>query len=785
MHLAQGWRGGTGPRIAAPTGSRPKCGRAGPVAPIRMSLATACLLLALLPGSAQAGPEALAIALPVPQIRVDGDLADWPADATRYPVSIVGAGNAMRDARDCVASFRVGYSFAENALYVALEVEDDSVVRGEPGAWNYSTQDGAEVYLRTPGGAAAQYVLWGQERGAFGAGSVVQATVGERWREDGYQLEWRIDMRAASEGRLVLGPHTQMRFDVAVCDRDADGSSSWLSWSEGIGKLNNPNHQGRLVLAQPGTSVDQVLALVGQTTSRRPDDLWERLRRSSGYQMFCAGVLVAFALLHLLLFLFDPRSRANLLFALYTGIIAALIFLSFHFETRPEMPPPQLNQWRQLAAIVVGGIGLGFLYSLFTPQPPRRFWLLVLGLGIATAAVAGGAFGRGESAVLSEGVLSVFLGILLAGVLVETFLVLLHAVRHRCEGAWIIGPGFAVFALKIFPLLSHSEMDVSRLYWVLIPLMSISVYMARSVGRTNRTLAGQLRRIEELSHKTRQQYEQIQEQNRQIQAANQHKSEFLARMSHDLRTPMNAIIGYTRIMLRKAREQLDERQYRNLENVHLSANNLLALINDILDLSKIEAGRVEVRPAPVDLKALAAECAAAVEPLLAPEVHMVQDLALVPAVCTDADRLRRVLTNLLSNAAKFTERGTITLSLRAVDGWAELAVADTGIGIPAAQLPLVFEEFRQVERKEGARREGTGLGLAIVKRSMELLGGSVQAQSEEGKGSLFTLRVRDYAASPAVLSPRAQAAAEARRRLLRGSPRGPGTAQGPEPGSRP
>ncbi|MBI2504760.1 MAG: HAMP domain-containing histidine kinase, partial [Candidatus Latescibacteria bacterium] len=200
----------------------------------------------------------------------------------------------------------------------------------------------------------------------------------------------------------------------------------------------------------------------------------------------------------------------------------------------------------------------------------------------------------------------------------------------------------------------------------------------------------------------------------------------------------------TRILLRKAKDTLDERQYKNLENIQLSADHLLALINDILDLNRIEAGRIELQIEPVDLKKLVTECAAAMEPLLQPGVALRQQLEDLTPLRTDADRLRRVLMNLLSNAVKFTEKGSITISARSVDGAVELAVADTGIGIPAADLPYIFDEFRQSGRRGEGEKQGSGLGLTIARKSVELLGGSIAVESAVGKGTKFTLRIRDY-----------------------------------------
>ena len=238
----------------------------------------------------------------------------------------------------------------------------------------------------------------------------------------------------------------------------------------------------------------------------------------------------------------------------------------------------------------------------------------------------------------------------------------------------------------------------------------------------------------------------LEEANRQIQEATRHKSDFLARMSHDLRTPMNAIIGYTRILLRRTKQILDERQYQNLENIQTSADNLLVLINDVLDLSRIEAGRMDVHPEQVDLEQLIRECARSIEPLLKPDVTLELQIDGTTAMHTDPDQLRRVIVNLLSNAVKFTERGTITVALQDSAGSQQLSVADTGVGISADDLPNIFEEFHQVEGNTAEPREGTGLGLAIAKRTIELLGGEISVESEVGKGTTFTLRLANLEA---------------------------------------
>ena len=236
-------------------------------------------------------------------------------------------------------------------------------------------------------------------------------------------------------------------------------------------------------------------------------------------------------------------------------------------------------------------------------------------------------------------------------------------------------------------------------------------------------------------------FQRLEEQNAQIQQASLNKSQFLRRMSHDLRSPMNAIIGYTRILRRRLSDRIGEREQRNLANIETSSGNLLNLINDILDLSRIEAGRVEVNEQPMDPRALADECADALESIVREGVVLRRELNDVGLINSDLDRLRQVLMNLLGNATKFTDAGSITPSLHRNGAGLEIKVADTGIGIPADDLPHIFDEFRQVERQGGEQSEGTGLGLAIARKTVELLGGDISATSQVSVGTTFTVRL--------------------------------------------
>jgi signal transduction histidine kinase len=717
----------------------------------RLVVLAALLMVACGAAPAAAGPEKVAVAYPLDGIVLDGDLSDWPPDMIHYPVKHQEGGDPLTGPEDFSGEFLVGFSAAENALYVAVMVHDESVIRDPQSTPDWGTQDGVEVYLhghRRQRATPSQYWYRAGSVGTHGPGTGADAKVAADWRTDGYTLEWRIDMRRASAGHLTVGPEADVGFDLAVWDLDADGSGSWVAWSRGGVKYADHNRLGRLVLMQGEADVADVLRRVEESATSNSALSVAALKRSVGLQMFFSGVLLAFTVLHLLLFIFDPSTKANLFYALYTGLITAAVFVGFQLESAAMVGSDYMAHTRQAALVVVNFFGLCFLYSMFSPRPPRRFWILmVVTAGLVFAVIQEG-LGR-DLALAHEQVFMVLMALSVGGVFSEILVALFNAVRRNREGAWIVGTGFTVFALNtakfiILPEPDQAAMDASALYWIFIPLISMSVYLARSVGRTNRVLSKQLGKIEQLSQTTQEQYARIQDQNAEIQEANRLKSDFLARMSHDLRTPMNAIIGYTRILLRKTRDQLDQRQYRNLENVGISAQNLLTLINDILDISKIESGRQEITPQDVDLGVLARECAASVESLARPGVVVQHETEGAPTVRTDPDRIRRVLMNLLSNAVKFTDQGTVTVSVQPQGEWSQIAVADTGIGIKPEDLPHIFDEFHQVGPADSAQREGTGLGLAIVRKSVDLLGGSVRAVSEQGRGSVFTVLVRDY-----------------------------------------
>jgi len=244
--------------------------------------------------------------------------------------------------------------------------------------------------------------------------------------------------------------------------------------------------------------------------------------------------------------------------------------------------------------------------------------------------------------------------------------------------------------------------------------------LAANVNRMN----GELRRVYE-----------------QLEAVNLHKSQFLANMSHELRTPLNAIIGFSEVLHERMFGELNAKQAEYVQDIYTSGRHLLALINDILDLAKIDSGRVELERSRFDLRLAIDNAVTLVRERaqrhgIALEVDAADSLGEIHA---DERKVKQILLNLLSNALKFTpDGGRVAVAAKRADGAAEISVADTGIGIAAADQELIFEEFRQAQTKPGQAREGTGLGLALTRKFVEMHGGRISVESEPGKGATFT-----------------------------------------------
>ena len=239
-------------------------------------------------------------------------------------------------------------------------------------------------------------------------------------------------------------------------------------------------------------------------------------------------------------------------------------------------------------------------------------------------------------------------------------------------------------------------------------------------------------------------FDEIQDKNRQLQQASENKSQFVSSMSHELRTPLNAIIGLTEMMFTNAARFGTEKAVEPLQRVHRAGTHLLGLINQVLDLSKIEAGKLELNPQAVRLAPLIDEVIGTARQLAEQNKNrlVVEAAADLGGLTVDPMRLKQILLNLLSNACKFTKEGEVKLRgsrVRNGPHSVELSVSDTGIGMTAEQQAKLFEEFSQADATTAQRFGGTGLGLAITRKLARLMGGDVTVTSEPGKGSVFTL----------------------------------------------
>ncbi len=231
--------------------------------------------------------------------------------------------------------------------------------------------------------------------------------------------------------------------------------------------------------------------------------------------------------------------------------------------------------------------------------------------------------------------------------------------------------------------------------------------------------------------------------NREIERANRLKSEFLASMSHELRTPLHTIIGFSELLAEAMEGRLTDKQKRFVNHIHEDSLHLLALINDILDLSKIEAGRLELRPEPFEFIGVVTESLASVR-ALAQAKALALETALDVPMAVEADRLRmkQILVNLLSNAVKFTpDGGRVHIEAKVEEDFLVVSVTDTGIGIPQEEHESIFDKFHQVGATTKGVREGTGLGLAITRRLVEQHGGRISVESEPNRGSRFTFTI--------------------------------------------
>ena len=272
--------------------------------------------------------------------------------------------------------------------------------------------------------------------------------------------------------------------------------------------------------------------------------------------------------------------------------------------------------------------------------------------------------------------------------------------------------------------------------------------LAQELEQQNQELQVQQEELEVQTEELREQSEELRGQNaelerqqRALEEASRLKSQFLSNMSHELRTPLNSVMALSRVLMMQAKDRISAEEVNYLEIIERNGKNLLTLINDILDLSKIEAGRMEVNPQPFSLRLTLENIVESMNPIAREkQLAILHDIPeYLPTLESDEMRVSQILQNLIGNAVKFTDTGSVTIAVQSDQENVAVRIADTGIGIAEQDLPCIFDEFRQVDGTSARRYEGTGLGLAIARKAARMLGGDIAVQSALGRGSTFTL----------------------------------------------
>lgn len=306
----------------------------------------------------------------------------------------------------------------------------------------------------------------------------------------------------------------------------------------------------------------------------------------------------------------------------------------------------------------------------------------------------------------------------------------------------------AIISLSSIHGYSHETMEIIRLSEKnlaaginsMLASEKIHIY-SQKLNQQNKTLSEQSAELSLQTNELQEQNAELEMQKVQIDEANRLKSEFLSSMSHELRTPLNAVIALTSVLSKRLKDKIPTEEYSFLDIIERNGKSLLALINDILDLSRIEAGKTEIQyrifslKEEVDSILLTFRTQAETKNIIL-QNNIGTD---IPQITTDLNMCQHILQNLIGNAVKFTDNGSVEISALLVDNKVHVSIKDTGIGIPKDQIPNIFEEFRQVDGTSSRRHEGTGLGLAIVDRYCRLIDAEMEVESELGEGSIFTM----------------------------------------------
>jgi signal transduction histidine kinase len=289
--------------------------------------------------------------------------------------------------------------------------------------------------------------------------------------------------------------------------------------------------------------------------------------------------------------------------------------------------------------------------------------------------------------------------------------------------------------------------EQGELVWVVTILHDLTEALEKELlyERLKQASAELERKVQEATAELAQQNELLRRQHIELEQASALKSQFLANISHEFRTPLNAILGYTHMLLQGVTGSVTDPQRKSLTRIDSNSRHLLALINDILDITRIEAGRMPLNVTRFRLTDLIDEVMSELEPIIRRSNLAVATKArpTLPMVRTDRQKVKQIVLNLLSNALKFTPSGSVTIScsLDGKSGMVSIIVRDTGVGIPKESQGKIFEDFRQLDNSPTRGYGGTGLGLSICRRLAQMLGGSIEVTSRLGEGSVFTLRL--------------------------------------------
>jgi signal transduction histidine kinase len=440
------------------------------------------------------------------------------------------------------------------------------------------------------------------------------------------------------------------------------------------------------------------------------------------------------------------RARARLLTSLILCILLMAASISVVLLGRPDV---FMENW---FALVGGTFSQFLLYRL--SRSPRYYLTAFLTLGIMVVGICYGALVSDSRMAATTGMMLV-IPILLSAIIWGTRATLVIAAIGVVLGLYLLVANTGTWLLDIIIL--ESTLLMSTL------MIVIFNKFRRFVDNHRRT------EIETMNNSLLNMNTELRQAKDAAEESTRLKTQFLANMSHELRTPLTAIIGYADLQLMGITGEVSPKQREYLDRIQVNGRHLISMINEVLDLSRIDAGRLELNERGVPLVDLAHQWQSQTEVLARDKglaFSLEVDPALPPVILADPDRLTQIALNLLSNAIKFTDKGSIDLALCCSENNWYLRVEDTGKGIPTEAQAYVFDEFRQADSSSTRQHDGTGLGLAIVRRLSHLMGGRVELTSEVGTGSTFTVTLPLKAVEQVTAEPSPATASSALARIL-------------------